>query len=102
MFLIELLLPVKGRDGEPINRILFDRLKTRLADRFGEVTALVQAPAEGLWECPTGGKVEDRVAVFQVMADEVDVEWWRSCRQELEHELGQKEIVVRSFYATRI
>lgn len=102
MFLIELLLPLNGRDGRPVDRSVFDRLKTELTDRFGGVTAFLQAPAEGVWESPTSGTVEDRVAVFQVMVNDVDVQWWRSCRQDLERELDQEEIMVRSLYVTKI
>lgn len=102
MFLIELLLPLNGRDGRPLDRSVFDRLKTELTDRFGGVTAFLQAPAEGVWESPISGTVEDRVAVFQVMVNDVDVEWWRSCRQDLERELDQEEILVRSLYVTKI
>ena len=60
MFLIELLLPLNGRDGKPLDRSVFDRL------------------------------------------NDVDVEWWRSCRQDLERELDQEEILVRSLYVTKI
>lgn len=102
MFLIELLVPLNGSDGHALDRSAFERLKTELASRFGGVTAFLQAPAEGVWESPQSGTVEDRVVLFQVMVDDVDVQWWRSCRQELERELGQEEILVRSFYMTKV
>jgi hypothetical protein len=102
VFLIELFLPLNRRDGLPIDQAVFDRIKKNLTERFGGVTAFALAPAEGVWKSPTSETVEERVAVFQVMVKEIDVGWWRACRQDLERELDQEEILVRSLYMNKI
>ena len=91
-----MLLPLERPGGRPVTRAEFDRIKAELAARHGGVTAYAQAPAEGLWR--DGGEVEqDRIAVLEVMVDELDDRAWTSFQQDLEARLEQQEIVVRAF-----
>ena len=102
MFLIELFVPLAKPQGGSIDQAVFDRIKQQLAERFGGVTAFVQAPAEGVWKSPSEETIEDRVAILQVMMKEIDVNWWREFRTTLEQELDQDEILVRSIYVNKI
>jgi hypothetical protein len=102
MFLIETFLPLTRGDGSALDRRIFDRIKKEFTDRFGGVTAFVQSPAEGAWKAATSEVVEDRVVVLQVMADEINQQYWRDFRRQLEHELRQEEILVRYLYTTKI
>ena len=50
---------------------------------------------------PTPGKIvsethRDDIVVFEVMAAELDKEWWDAYRRKLEHGFLQEEIVIRA------
>jgi hypothetical protein len=94
--LIQLLLPVQDNHGQAYPRSLYDELVKRLTDKFGGVTAYTRAPATGVWEADSGEKVRDRVVVYEVMADELDREWWADLRQQLEAQFAQEELVIRA------
>ena len=38
----------------------------------------------------------DEIVVYEVMIEELDVEWWRNFRMSLEERFRQENIVVRS------
>lgn len=96
-FLIEILLPVP--DGDAGGR--FDAVRSELAEKFGGVTLYANAPAEGIWT--DGGSVEqDRIIVVEVMAGDLDRQWWASYRKALEIRFKQNEIVIRSTAINRL
>lgn len=66
-----------------------------MTDRFGGVTAFLQAPAVGLWK-EDGGVQRDRMILFEVMVKHFNAEWWTSYRIELEERFRQDRIVVRA------
>ncbi|EJC84028.1 hypothetical protein Rleg4DRAFT_6204 [Rhizobium leguminosarum bv. trifolii WSM2297] len=95
-FLIEILLPLTD---DAHSR--FDAVRSELTDKFGGATLFTNAPAEGLWN--DGGAIEeDRIVVVEVMADDIDREWWRSYRKALQIRFKQDEIVVRSTAIDRL
>jgi hypothetical protein len=99
MHLIQILLPLPGDGGSSSK--LFAEVREELAARFGGLTFYRNAPAEGLWKA--GGDVEeDAIVVAEVMADELDREWWAGYREQLERRFQQDEIVVRSLSAERL
>jgi hypothetical protein len=79
---------------------LFERVKTELTHRFGGVTAHLQSPAEGAWKPEEQDVIHDRIAIFEVMVEDVDTAWWREYRQKLERELDQHRILVRLHQVT--
>jgi hypothetical protein len=88
--LVEILLPVT-RNREPACR----NIRKQLTETFGGFTFYANAPAEGLWK--DGDQTEaDQIIVVEVMVDEIDREWWRGFRQELEATFEQEEIVIRA------
>jgi hypothetical protein len=88
--LVEILLPVLRKRDQ-----LYLNIRKQLAEKFGGVTFHANAPAEGLWK--DGEETEtDQIIVIEVMVDEIDREWWRRYRQELEAALEQEEIVIRA------
>jgi hypothetical protein len=95
MFLIEILLPLYDNEGRPFGAAEFDRVLDELAGRFGGVTAFRRSPAEGVWR-EGGGESRDRVVIFEVMAGELDREWWRAYREDLERRFRQEKMVVRA------
>ena len=94
MHLVQILLPRADNDGRPFSREDFDRVKQELASRFQGVTAYLQAPAEGLWR--QGAESDsDEIVIFEVMVEEVDLEDWRSRRDQLERRFRQERVIIR-------
>ena len=100
MFVVELFLPLEKPDGTPIPAATFERIKSELTERFGGVTAFLQSPAEGAWKPRSRAVIHDRVAIFEVMVDDVDTAWWRAYRQALEVELEQEQVLARLYQVT--
>lgn len=94
--LIQILLPRFDEAGNAFEPSSFEKIKQELAQQFGGVTAYVRASAQGLWKAASGELVSDEVAVFEVMTEEIDSDWWDSYRKKLERCFGQDEIVIRS------
>jgi hypothetical protein len=95
MHLVELLLPLRDRDGAPFPAAQFERLTRELTEAFGGVTAFTRSPAKGRWK--DGGKTEsDDIIVIEVMAEGIDRAWWAELRQRLERMFRQDEIVIRA------
>lgn len=95
MHLVQIILPLRTKDGQKIPRQLFDAVRQELVREFGGVTAFTRSPAEGFWE--THGDVQrDDVILYEVMADAVDRAWWAKYRELLESRFSQQEIVIRA------
>jgi hypothetical protein len=94
MHLFQILLPRADNAGQPFAREDFDRVKEELAADFEGVTAYLQAPAEGLWR--EGGQTDnDDIVIFEVMAEEIDLQDWRRRRTELERRVRQDKVIIR-------
>ena len=97
MYLVQLFLPLRDNSGEPFSRERFATVSAEITERFGGMTAYARSPAIGLWkdagEEPTK---RDELVVYEVMIEELDVEWWRHYRLSLEERFRQDNIVVRS------
>lgn len=100
--LIQILLPRFDKAGKAFEHSNFETVKQELVQRFGGVTAYVRASAQGLWRTESGEVISDEVAVFEVMAEEIDADWWSSYRRKLELRFKQDEIVVRSSRIRRL
>lgn len=94
--LIQILLPRFDQAGSAFKHSCFEKVTQELAQRFGGLTAYVRASAQGLWKTDSGELVADEVAVFEVMVEEIDADWWGSYRKKLERRFAQDEIVIRS------
>jgi hypothetical protein len=98
VYLIQILLPLYDNEGEAFAQEAYDRVRDELIKKFGGVTAFRSSPAEGIWK--EGGRVSrDAIIIFEVMADELEREWWTSYRADLEARFQQEKMIVR---ATRI
>lgn len=95
MHLIQILLPLADNDGVPFADTLLRAIQAELAERFGGVTAFSRAPAHGVWQ-HRGARRQDDIIIVEVMAQELDVAWWRNFRARLEKELRQERLVVRA------
>jgi hypothetical protein len=95
MHLIQILLPLYDNAGHVFGEELYGKVRRELTERFGGLTAFTRAPAQGLWK-DEGRTKRDDIVVFEVMAEELDAEWWRSYRHTLEKAFRQDTIVVRA------
>lgn len=102
MYLIQLLLPLYDNDKRPFARVEFDRVRAELVACFGGVTAYLRAPAHGAWEAGDGEVSHDDVVILEVMAEQLDREWWRAFRTRLERHFQQDELVVRAHAIERL
>jgi hypothetical protein len=93
--LVQILLPKETGAGQPVSQKWFDAFMKELTDKFGGATSFLRAPGQGLWQ--SGGATEkDRIAVVEVMVEQIDPAFWRSLRETLERELSQEEIIIRA------
>ena len=96
MHLVQLLLPLKDQDGKPFPRSQYRKIREMLTERFGGLTAYTRAPAEGLWDVGDDEVALDDIVVYEVMVADLDRDWWRQYRAELEEAFDQEELVVRA------
>ena len=102
MHRIEILLPLRDEEGRRFDAAQYAKLRAALVDRFGGLTAFTRAPAEGLWERDDGERSRDEIIIFEVMADRLDRDWWRTTRERLERQFRQDEIVIRAQLIERL
>ena len=95
MHLIQILLPLYDKEGVPFGPGHYRRVRDELSDRYGGLTAFSRAPAEGVWD-DDGERHRDDIVVYEVMAQELDADWWREYRTRLEAEFRQDSIVIRA------
>jgi hypothetical protein len=101
VYLVEFLLPTFDNDGRRFPRREFEVVRRELTDKFGGVTAFVKSPAVGLW-ADDGQVRRDELAVFEVMTETLDRDWWKDYREQLERRFGQDEIVMRALTFDRL
>jgi hypothetical protein len=95
-FLIQILLPTRRADGDPVSRELFQEITSELTHRFGGLTAYTRSPAEGLWKDDDEKPVQDEIVIYEVMVADVDAAWWGDYRNKLEARFEQNCVVIRS------
>ena len=94
-YLVEILLPKETGHGKPIGQKWFEDLLTELTGKFGGATSFIRAPGLGLWRSD-GETQRDNIAVIEVMAGQLEPEYWTRLRERVERELSQEEIVIRA------
>jgi hypothetical protein len=100
--LVQILLPLRMRDGTDVPAEMFARVRVELTERFGGVTAYSRSPATGLWK-PTETEIErDLVIMVEVVVDIFDGEWWAQYREQLEQRFGQEEVHARAIAIQQI
>ncbi len=95
MYLVQILLPLCGNDGQPFAPGMMAAIKAELMDKFGGFTAYGRAPAEGVW-AHDGQRTRDDLIIIEVMIPALDQPWWAAFRLRLEHALSQQKIIIRA------
>ena len=96
MYLIEIFLPLADNNGVRFGRSQYETVEKELSERFGGVTSYPRAPATGLWKESDAGTQEDDLVIYEVMAENLDVEWWSTYRSKLEQVFRQEKLLVRA------
>ena len=96
MHLVQILLPVYDNEQNPQPHDEFRRVRRELTERFGGLTVYTRAPAEGMWKLNDNHTTRDDIVIFEVMASQLDTEWWRTYRHDLEARFRQDVIVIRA------
>jgi hypothetical protein len=94
--LVQILLPIRARDGSPLPNEMFTRVRAELTEKFGGVTAYSRSPATGLWKRDDAAIERDQVIMVEVVVDVFDREWWAAYREQLEQRFGQEEVHARA------
>lgn len=82
-------------EGEAFDQKVYDRVRDEMTKKFGGVTAFRSSPAEGIWK--EGGRISrDAIIIFEVIADELEREWWATYRANLETRFRQRKMIVRA------
>lgn len=93
--LVQWLLPLRDNAGTPFPPALFRQVRAELVERFGGVTAYMHAPALGLWE-DEGWVQRDELALFEVVVERLDRDWWQRYRDTLCSRFRQEAILLRA------
>lgn len=101
MYLVQILLPLADNAGVPFPASLLANVREELAARYGGITVYRRAPAEGVW-CDDGEASHDDVAIYEVMVDTLDRNWWADYRAGLEARFRQDEVLVRVVAVERL
>jgi hypothetical protein len=70
--------------ARPFSVSYFSQVRRELTDRFGGVTAFVRAPAVGLWKESADDINRDAVVMFEVLAEQLDRDWWSLYGKQLQ------------------
>ncbi|MBL7712866.1 MAG: inorganic diphosphatase [Chitinophagaceae bacterium] len=94
--LIQLFLPLQDAQGKPFPQTYFTTVQKQLLDKFGGVTVYSYAPASGLWENEQSSIVSDKMLIFEVMADTMDIRFWEQYKSAVTKKFRQKELLLRN------
>jgi hypothetical protein len=95
MYLVQVFLPLYDEKGVIIAEEHFAAVRGHLMENFGGVTTFSRAPAKGFWK-DEGEVHKDDIVVFEVMADQLDRQWWDGYRLALEARFRQEQILIRA------
>lgn len=96
--LVQILVPLQDGQGRPFPAEVFADLRAVLTHEFGGVTAYLHSPAKGDWVDPTGHVERDEMMLVEVMATDLDRQWWAAYRSSLESLFQQDRILVRAMH----
>lgn len=96
MYLIQLLLPLHDNERREFPKEEYTAVRSELTERFGGITVYTRAPAVGLWKANGNSTSRDDIVIFEVMSDELDADWWRDYKHQLEKRFRQEMLVIRA------
>lgn len=100
--LVQILLPLRKRDGSDVPAAWFAEVRDELTQRFGGVTAYSRSPATGLWKNTAAEVEREQVIMVEVVVDAFNRDWWTRYRDRLAQRFDQEEIHARAIAIERI
>ena len=97
MQLIQILLPLVEKQKQDSSNQLYEDIRKELTEKFGGITTYTRSPATGLWKEETDKTVKDNVILYEIMAPELDRNWWQTYKDKLETLFEQDEIIIRTW-----
>ena len=97
MQLIQILLPLYNEEKKVFPADIFTNIRQQLTEKFGGITTYSRAPATGLWKEKEDKTVKDAIIIYEVMAENLDRDWWQSYKTQLEKIFRQDEILIRTW-----
>jgi len=97
MQLIQIFLPIVEKENKDFNFQLYTDIRTELTNKFGGITTYTRSPATGLWKEEADKTVKDAIIIYEVMAQDLDKDWWQNYKQMMEKEFQQEEIIIRTW-----
>ena len=94
--LIELFIPLLDANGNPFPEDWHRGISDQLNERFGGVTIYQRAPATGMWKQSKEHTETDKLVIFEVIADELELAYWKPFKKQLEEQFVQESILIRS------
>lgn len=96
MYVIQLLLPLHDNERNAFPPDQYTAVRSELTERFGGITAYTRAPAVGLWKPNGSAASQEDIVVFEVMSEQLDQNWWKKYKRELETRFRQEMLVIRA------
>jgi hypothetical protein len=83
VYVIQVRLPLCGREGAGRPEGVFRQVEAELVERFGRVTAYLRKPAKKRAPATRDPLEREELVVFEVLARDVDRSWWGKYRRLL-------------------
>jgi hypothetical protein len=96
MHLIQCFLPLYDNEKNQFPQSMYEAECETLRERFGGLTRHIRAPVSGLWEDREAEARHDDLIIYEVMAKDLDRDWWHYYRRQLEARFRQDCITIRS------
>ncbi len=95
--LIQILLPLYDPEGNIFPAAYYTGIRQALTGKFGGITTYARAPVTGLWKEEEEKTVRDELVIYEVLAPELERDWWGQYKAGLEKTFRQQEILIRAW-----
>lgn len=93
--MIQLYLPLYDPEGRAFPPSDYDGIKKELTEKFGGLTMYTRSPAIGLWKENAEKIVKDDILIYEVIAPELEQDFWPAYKEKLKKKFKQDEILIR-------
>lgn len=102
MQLVQIFLPLYDNNKQLFQESAYNGVRNRLKEQFGGVSFYRNTPVEGLWKDESGKTNYDELIIAEIMIHDLNKEWWKQFKQDLEQVFKQEEILIRSFVVEKL
>jgi mRNA-degrading endonuclease YafQ of YafQ-DinJ toxin-antitoxin module len=94
--LIQFFIPLSDNADRRFPGDWYQEISRQLKERFGGVTIYQRAPVTGLWKENEQHTMKDELIIYEVMADDMELAFWKPFKKQLEQQFRQENILIRS------